>query len=68
MSRKSVLKFHAISEFFADEIKLVKRGENAYESNHVVNYFFDGECHIDGQVHASMKDKIYNVQASIIYS
>lgn len=68
MSRKSVVKLHAIYEFFADEIKLVKRGENAYESKHVENYFFDGESHIDGQVHASMKDKIYNVEASIVYS
>lgn len=68
MSRKSVVKLHEIYEFFEGEVKLIKRGENAYESNHVERYYFNGDSHIDGQVHASMKDRIYNVEASIVYS
>lgn len=68
MARKSIIKLNHIYNFFAGEIKLITRGENAYESNHVKNYIFDGDSHIDGQVHASMKNTVYSVEVSLAYT
>lgn len=49
--------------FFSEEEKLVSRGENAVESNHVKDMTFDGELLIiRGNIHASMRDTIYKVE------
>lgn len=67
MAAKHVLKFSSINEFFANDNKMIKRGENAVESNHVLQMQFDAELMIlKGKVQASMKDKTYNVNVSLI--
>lgn len=66
MASKHVLRFSAIMDFFKEEPKLVNRGENAVESNHVKNMTFDGPLLIiRGGIHASMRDRIYNVEVSV---
>lgn len=62
---KHVLKLSAIMNFFseADERRLIARGENAVECNHVKSIHFVPELLLlRGEVHASMKDKFYNVE------
>lgn len=67
MASKHVLKICNIIEFFEDDNKMIKRGENALESNHVKSMQFDADLLlIRGDIHASMKDKIYNVQVGLL--
>nr|CAI5853789.1 unnamed protein product [Callosobruchus analis] len=54
--------------FFKDEEKLISKGENAVESGHVTSLISDADLQlIRGKVHASMKDREYNVEV-IYYS
>ena len=65
---KHVLKLSAIVNFFseANEKRLIVRGENAVESNHIKSFHFVPELLlIRGEVHASMRDRIYSVEVSI---
>ncbi|KAJ8955921.1 hypothetical protein NQ314_006827 [Rhamnusium bicolor] len=65
---KHVLKLSAIVEFFSDsdEKRLIARGENAVESNHIKSFHFVPELLlIRGEVHASMRDRIYNVEVNL---
>ncbi|KAF5286274.1 hypothetical protein FQA39_LY16338 [Lamprigera yunnana] len=62
MSSKHVLPLRTILHFFREE-KIISRGENAVESNHVQDMKFDKEIlSIHGNVHASMRDRIYKVK------
>jgi len=59
----AVVSMYAIANFFEGELKLIGRGENATESNHVKEVVFDGTLGIvRGKVQASMKNNAYNVQ------
>ena len=50
----------SLVSFFAEEKKSIERGENHYRSDHVESFAYaDGV--IKGTVHASMKNKSYNV-------
>nr|CAI5834333.1 unnamed protein product [Callosobruchus analis] len=63
MASKYVIKLHDIMMFFKDEEKLISKGENAVESGHVTSLISDADLHlIRGKVHASMKDREYNVE------
>ncbi|XP_031333375.1 uncharacterized protein LOC116182925 [Photinus pyralis] len=65
---KHVLKFSAIANLFcdADERKLIKRGENAIESNHVESFQFIAELLVmKAKVHASMRNRLYNVEINL---
>ena len=65
---KHVLKLSAIVNFFseANEKRQIVRGENAVESNHIKSFHFVPELLlIRGEVHASMRDRIYSVEVSI---
>lgn len=63
MAAKHVIKITDIIKFFKDEEKLIRKGENAVESGHISNMTFDGDLKIvKGKVHASMRDRQYNVQ------
>lgn len=65
MSSKHVLKLSNINEFFSNDNKVIKKGENALESNHVKKMLFDADLMvIRGEIHASMKDRTYNVEVS----
>lgn len=66
MASKHVLKICNIIEYFEDDNKMIKRGENALESNHVKRMQFDADLLIiRGNIHASMKDKTYNVEVGL---
>lgn len=65
---KHVLKFSAIANFFAnaDERRLLTRGKNAVESNHIKSFPFMPEIKLlKGEVHASMRDRFYNVEVML---
>lgn len=63
MASKHIIRLSEVMNFFKDEEKLVKRGENAVDSGHVINMLFDSDLLIiRGKVHASMKDRQYNVE------
>lgn len=65
MAQKHILKYQAIIMYFTDEPKLIAKGENAVESGDVVKMLFDDELKIiKGEVHASMRDKLYKVQVN----
>jgi len=52
-----------IVEYFANEIKLVKRGENALNAGHVTNFTSDDSVGVvNAKVHSSMKNKLYDVE------
>lgn len=52
-----------ICELFSDEPRVLKKGENAVNSNHVVSFNFNLGI-ISSNVEASKKDKIYDVRVS----
>ncbi|XP_030758057.1 uncharacterized protein LOC115883790 [Sitophilus oryzae] len=67
-SVKHVLKFSSIMNYFsgADEIKLISRGENAVESNHIKSFHFVANLGLlKGEIHASMRDRVDNVQVEL---
>ena len=58
-----------IATFFSGEEKLIKKGENAYKSKRLEKFSYDGSTGtITATVHASMKDKSYNVYVCFIYA
>lgn len=63
MAASSWIKLHCVYAFFIEEVKLVKRGENAYESGHVKECIFVNN-NLKGVVKASMKDQTYSVQVN----
>lgn len=53
-----------LSLYFADEPKSLERGENHYKSDHVESLsYYPGT--LKGKVHASMKEKTYEVTVSL---
>ena len=63
MDLKHVLRLSSINEFFANDNKIIKKGENAMESNHVKKMQFEASFMII-KGGTSMKDKTYNVEVS----
>jgi len=59
------ISFAAISNFFADEMKLIERAENALKSNRLRGFTFHGlNGVIKATVGASMKKASYSVMVS----
>lgn len=57
------LPISSLLSFFSDEEKSVKRGENHYQSGQVESFtYLQGV--LRGEVHASMKNKVYKVTVS----
>jgi len=54
---------HCVYAFFKEEVKLVKRGENAYENGHVKEFIFV-DNNLKGVVKASMRDQTYSIQVN----
>ena len=53
---------YCIADYFKGELKLLQRGEDAVRSNHVQTFTYDGSAGVFcGKVHASMKNKVYDV-------
>lgn len=62
---KMAVSLYNIAEYFKGELKLLKRGEDSVKSQHVERFEYDGTSGIMcGKVHASMKNKVYDVQVS----
>lgn len=53
-----------ICQFFKEDPNLVKRGQNALTSGHVINAAFDGSNRARGVVKSSYKKKSYSVEVS----
>lgn len=51
----------AICNLFSDEPKVLKKGEVAVDGSHLHAFSFGGGI-ITAKVHASMKDKVYDVR------
>ena len=66
----AVVSMADIANFFEGETKQLKRGENSYSSNRLANFIFDDSTgHMTAKVHASMRDRSYDVQVRFaIYS
>ena len=61
----SVVEISALAAFFSGEEKLIKKGENALESNRLQSFMYDGSMgSMKGKVKASMKKKIYEVEVN----
>ena len=62
----AALSISLLASFFSDEQNSLTRGENHYQSNDIESFpFSDGVIH--GEVHASMKKKVYKVTVSDRY-
>ena len=59
----AALSISSLASFFADEQKSLTRGENHYKSNHVESFSYSDGI-IRGEIHASMKKKVYKVTVS----
>lgn len=65
-SSSTLISYYAITKLFENESKLLKRGENALRSGHLESCSFDASSGvIHGKVHASMRDKLYDVQVRL---
>ncbi|KAK5648113.1 hypothetical protein RI129_003005 [Pyrocoelia pectoralis] len=66
MTSKHILKLSSINGFFENDNTIIKRGENALESNHIKFMQFDADLMIiRGDVYASMKDKTYRNEITL---
>ncbi|XP_065191124.1 uncharacterized protein LOC135822310 [Sycon ciliatum] len=62
----SLVPLSSIATFFSGEPRLIQRGENAHSSNRVESFLFHHELgHITAKIHASMKDKRYDVEIEL---
>ncbi|CAH1981428.1 unnamed protein product [Acanthoscelides obtectus] len=67
MASKHFLKLCSINGFLDNDNRIIKKGENALESNHVKKMQFDSNLMIiRGEILASMKNKSYNVVIGMI--
>ena len=53
----------SLLSFFAEEKKSIERGENHYKSDHIESVTYNQGV-LRGEVHASMKKKVYTVTVS----
>ena len=61
--KMATLSISSLLSFFSDEKKSIKKGENHYKSDHVEAFSYQQGI-LRGEVHASMKKKIYKVTVS----
>ena len=59
----AALSISSVASLFSDEQKSLTRSENHYQSNHIESFSFSDGV-IRGEVHASMKKKVYKVTVS----
>ena len=62
----AALSISSLASFFSDEQKSLTRRENHYQSNHI-EWFSVSNGVIRGEIHASMKKKVYKVTVSDRY-
>ena len=59
----SALSIASLISFFREEQKSIKKGENHYKSGHVESFTYSHGI-LRGDVHASMRNKVYKVAVS----
>ena len=59
----ATLSIASLLSFFSDEKKSIKKGENHFHSDHVEAFNYQQGV-LRGEVHASMKKKVYKVTVS----
>jgi len=57
------LSIATLISFFSEEKKSIRKGENHYKSGHVESFAYQQGV-LRGEVHASMKKKVYKVTVS----
>lgn len=57
------LSIASLISFFSEEKKSIRKGENHYKSDHVESLLYQQGV-LRGEVHASMKKKVYKVTVS----
>ena len=55
----------SLFSFFSEETKSIRKGENHYKSGHVES-FVHQQGVLRGEVHASMKKKVYKVTVIVL--
>ena len=55
----------SLFSFFSEETKSIRKGENHYKSGHVESFVYQQGV-LRGEVHASMKKKVYKVTVSSV--
>ena len=63
----AALSISFLVSFFSDEQKSLTRGEKHYKSNQIERFTY-GDGIICGEVHASMKEKVYRVMVSLCWN
>ena len=63
--KMALLSIVALISFVAEEKKSIERGENHYRSEHIESFNYH-QCVLRGEVHASMKKKVYKVTVSLL--
>ena len=61
--KMATLSIASLLSFFSDEKKSIKKGENHFNSDHVEAFSYQQGV-LRGEVHASMKKKVYKVTVS----
>ena len=61
--KMSALTIASLISFFGEEQKSIKKGENHYKSSHVESFTYIQGI-LRGDVHASMRNKVYKVTVS----
>lgn len=57
---------YGVTVFFGEDKRLVKRGELSFKASHITCFHYDASMEVcKAMVHASMKDKEYQVEVSI---
>lgn len=65
MATSGCVTIASLVKFFAEEPKLVERGENAYKSGRIEQFLYDSSSGIvKGTVKSSLKDRCYSVEVS----
>ena len=64
-SKMASLSIAVLISFFAEEKKSIERGENHYRSEHIESFNYHHGV-LRGEVHASMKKKVYKVTVSLL--
>ena len=59
------LSIASLFSFFTEEKRSIRKGENHYKSGHVESFFYEPGV-LRGEVHASMKKKVYKVTVSLL--
>lgn len=61
--KMAMLSIVSLLSYFSEDKKSIKKGENHYKSDHVESFTYNRGI-LRGDIHASMKNKVYKVTVS----